>query len=303
MLGTLDPAQKPKWSQHISQLVHAYNSTRNDATGYSPYFLMFGREARLPVDLCFGICSDEEDGLEHHQYVANMRKELRNAYQLAADAASKNPEWNKKLYDARVRNQTLEKGERVLVRNRGITGKHKLQDRWNSLPYIVIAKLPNLPVYRVKPERGTGIVKTIHRDHLLPIGYLVRMTAQSERTAQPKKPMTSAQRARCDNVNRTHNSGQVNQDDETSESEEKGIYYLPLLALGARTASQSNETEQMDAPVPYDEPVSAYSSVHDLTEAKEQTDELLAAAEQMGESSQSHRDSVLDTELEEGDVT
>ncbi|XP_071374845.1 retrovirus-related Pol polyprotein from transposon 412 [Centroberyx affinis] len=82
MLGTLDPAQKPRWSQRISQLVHAYNSTRNDATGYSPYFLMFGREARLPVDLCFGICSDEDDGIKHHQYVANMRKELRNAYQL-----------------------------------------------------------------------------------------------------------------------------------------------------------------------------------------------------------------------------
>lgn len=36
MLGTLDPAQKPKWSQHISQLVHAYNSTRNYGTGYCP---------------------------------------------------------------------------------------------------------------------------------------------------------------------------------------------------------------------------------------------------------------------------
>lgn len=161
MLGTLDPAKKPKWSQHISQLVHAYKTTRNDAKGYSPYFLMFGREARLPIDLCFGVGSDEENDLKHHQYVANMRKELQKAYQLAADAASRNNERNKRLYDARVRNQTLEEGDRVLVRNLGLTGKHKLQDRWNSLPYIVIAKLPNLPVYRVKPERGTGIVRTI----------------------------------------------------------------------------------------------------------------------------------------------
>uniref|UniRef100_A0A8C1GXL0 Gypsy retrotransposon integrase-like protein 1 n=1 Tax=Cyprinus carpio TaxID=7962 RepID=A0A8C1GXL0_CYPCA len=35
MLGTLDPAKKVKWSQHISQLVHAYNCSKNDATGYS----------------------------------------------------------------------------------------------------------------------------------------------------------------------------------------------------------------------------------------------------------------------------
>lgn len=53
MLGTLIPGEKRKWSQHISLLVHAYNCTRNDATGYSPYYLMFGREARLPIDLCF----------------------------------------------------------------------------------------------------------------------------------------------------------------------------------------------------------------------------------------------------------
>lgn len=37
----------------VCQLVHAYNSTRNDATRYSPYFLMFGREV-WSVDLCFG---------------------------------------------------------------------------------------------------------------------------------------------------------------------------------------------------------------------------------------------------------
>lgn len=54
MLGTLQPSQKQKWSQYVSLLVHAYNCTRNDATGYSPYYLMFGHEARLPIDLCFG---------------------------------------------------------------------------------------------------------------------------------------------------------------------------------------------------------------------------------------------------------
>lgn len=35
MLGMPDPIRKQKWSQNISQLVHAYNCTRNDSTGYS----------------------------------------------------------------------------------------------------------------------------------------------------------------------------------------------------------------------------------------------------------------------------
>uniref|UniRef100_A0AAQ5X6I1 Gypsy retrotransposon integrase-like protein 1 n=2 Tax=Amphiprion ocellaris TaxID=80972 RepID=A0AAQ5X6I1_AMPOC len=58
MLGTLSQEKRKQWSQHIPYLVHAYNSTKCDATGFSPYFLMFGREARLPVDLCFGTSPD-----------------------------------------------------------------------------------------------------------------------------------------------------------------------------------------------------------------------------------------------------
>lgn len=53
----------------MSRLVHAYNCTKNYATGFSPYFLMFGREARLPTDLCFGISSDGENEVKYHQYV------------------------------------------------------------------------------------------------------------------------------------------------------------------------------------------------------------------------------------------
>ena len=54
MLGTLTPEQKKDWKSHVPALAHAYNCTRNAATGFSPYFLLFGREPRLPVDVEFG---------------------------------------------------------------------------------------------------------------------------------------------------------------------------------------------------------------------------------------------------------
>ncbi|KAL0151368.1 hypothetical protein M9458_053362 [Cirrhinus mrigala] len=123
MLGTLDPGKKNKWSQNISQLVHVYNCTKNETTGYSPYYLLFGREARLPVDVQFGTSSEGELGRKHLQYVEDVKKDLEHAYQLSEENSQKTQQRNNRLYDKRQ-------------------------------------KLPNLPVFRLKPETGTGGVKT-----------------------------------------------------------------------------------------------------------------------------------------------
>ena len=89
MLGSLEPNQKRKWSQHIGHLVHAYNCSSNEATGFSPYYLMFGREARMPVDLYFGASSDGTQYKTYVKYVIDMKKELKAAYELAESVAVK----------------------------------------------------------------------------------------------------------------------------------------------------------------------------------------------------------------------
>ncbi|KAI4882775.1 hypothetical protein NFI96_009166 [Prochilodus magdalenae] len=193
MLGTLDPRQKQRWSQKISQLVHAYNCTRNDATGYSPYLLMFGREARLPVDLCFGVVPEGEGDVSYQNYITQLRSDLQEAYKLAADAAGKNHERNKKMHDRLVKEQVLAKGDRVLLRNFNVMGKHKLRNKWRTMPYIVVGKMDNLPVYQVKPEGGGGDVKTVHRNHLLPIGCLVRMPVDTNSPSPPQRCVTRRQ--------------------------------------------------------------------------------------------------------------
>ena len=38
MLGTLEEHQKQDWKSFVAPLVHAYNATRHDSTGFSPYF-------------------------------------------------------------------------------------------------------------------------------------------------------------------------------------------------------------------------------------------------------------------------
>uniref|UniRef100_A0A8C8SVT0 Integrase catalytic domain-containing protein n=1 Tax=Pelusios castaneus TaxID=367368 RepID=A0A8C8SVT0_9SAUR len=170
MLETLRPEQTANWSQHVAFLVHAYNSTKNDAICVTPYLLMFGREPRLPIDLCFGVSEDGESYETHQQYLSRLKEKLQNAYRLAA---SKNSDRNKHRYDARVRSQDLQPGDRVLLRNLGVVGKHKIADRWKAMPYLVVKKLRDLPVYKIRPEAGPGQVKTVHRNLLLPVEKLV----------------------------------------------------------------------------------------------------------------------------------
>ena len=55
MLGTLPKEKKSEWKDHVGTLVHAYICTRNSAMGFSPYYLMFGRQPRLPVDVTLGL--------------------------------------------------------------------------------------------------------------------------------------------------------------------------------------------------------------------------------------------------------
>ena len=76
MLGTLTPKQKKDWKSHVPALVHAYNYTRNAATQFSPYYLLFGREPRLPVDVKFGLQRGSQKGSPgESNYVSQLKKE------------------------------------------------------------------------------------------------------------------------------------------------------------------------------------------------------------------------------------
>ena len=76
----------------------------------------------------------------------------------------------KKYYDRRVRCSKLEPGDLVLVKKFGFKGKHKIQDRWENQVYEVLESCHSSPlVFRIQKEDGTGKVRVLHRNLLLPL--------------------------------------------------------------------------------------------------------------------------------------
>lgn len=101
MLGTLEEKDKQHWRDFVKPLIHAYNCTRNDTMGYSPYELMFGRQLTLPVDLFLGTNPHAGTQKTHSEYVQNLRQRLHESYALAAESSKKGGERNKLRFDAK----------------------------------------------------------------------------------------------------------------------------------------------------------------------------------------------------------
>ena len=70
MIGTLDPKVKQHWPEEITYLTHAYNCIRNNASSYSPYFLMFGHKPLLSIDIKFGVHTPNIFNVSSMKYVA-----------------------------------------------------------------------------------------------------------------------------------------------------------------------------------------------------------------------------------------
>ena len=221
MLGTLTPEQKKDWKSHVPALVHAYNCTRNAATGFSPYFLLFGREPRLPVDVEFGLQRGGQRGSPgESNYISQLRRRLKFAYRKAKHMAQKQQARHGGLYDLKCRGATLSVGDLVLVKQTAWKGRHKIQDRGESREYQVVDQpTPGIPVYTVKSLTG-GKTRVLHRNLLLPLQGRIRQEGET-----------------------------VEEGVTDSEGEEEERAVTPQVARAPK-GSPRNTTEPQDGPTP-----------------------------------------------------
>ena len=171
MLGTLSEEEKSDWKSYLGCMTHAYNCTKHASTTYSPYYLMFGRHPRLPIDVEFGLPkSNSGDNSSKSRYIQKLRRRLNYAFQKATKVANQQANKYKSSYDKSIKGPQLQEKDLILVKIVAHKGRHKLQDKWEPEEYVVVEQpIAGTPVYRVQPVTG-GNIRTLHRNLLLPLG-------------------------------------------------------------------------------------------------------------------------------------
>ena len=156
--------QQPDWDDYLPYIAMAYRATPQASTGFSPNFLMFGRELAMPIDVMLPL--QNEDRATQGQYATKMRERLHYAYDVARKVLKKSVERQKRLYNERVFGEPHHVGDLVWcadkTRKKGVSPK--LQPKWKG-PGIITEVFNDVVV---KVQFSPKKMSILHVDLLKP---------------------------------------------------------------------------------------------------------------------------------------
>jgi len=53
MLATTVKDHGEEWENHLAKVCFAHNTSTHKSTGFTPFYLIYGRQARIPIDLVY----------------------------------------------------------------------------------------------------------------------------------------------------------------------------------------------------------------------------------------------------------
>ena len=108
----LNESNLNSWDRVLPLAAFAYNTVVHSFTGFTPFFLTFGSDPRVPSDLLLGPPSKQETGA--HAY--SLVKSLAFAFDNARKALHANQRRSKDAYDTGVVQRIFTPGQKVYLR-------------------------------------------------------------------------------------------------------------------------------------------------------------------------------------------
>ncbi|KAK3105050.1 hypothetical protein FSP39_016182 [Pinctada imbricata] len=209
MLSKFCNERQNDWDLYLPQLMLSYRTSINSSTKFSPAFIMFGRELRLPVDLMIRPITEEVQNTA--TYVQKLRERFHRAFEIIRTNLNTAHLHQKDYYERGANFHEFQPGDNVRLFCPGVKKGQstKLHSPWKG-PYIVLAKLSDLN-YRIKLVGGMK-KKVVHINRMKPY---VNPVAQDDQDTQRTQ---AAQEIDANN----HQSSSCHDEDLFSEDESIG---------------------------------------------------------------------------------
>ena len=143
MLSMYVDVDQKNWDELLPFVTFAYNTAIQETTGFTPFYLLHGREAETTLDTMFPYSPDEPD--KENDYVSQLIEKAEESRQLARIRTLQAQARDRQRYDAKHRVVIYEPGDLVWiftpVRKKGLS--EKLLKRYFG-PYQVLRRLSDV---------------------------------------------------------------------------------------------------------------------------------------------------------------
>lgn len=157
------------WDDYLDAALFACRVRTHATTGYSPFYLTYGREPILPGDPLRPYISDE--ALKDPRVVAELTaQELEKVNQARAAATARMKaigQKDKERWDKALNVVDFDVGDYVKLTHEG---RYGLEPQYKG-PYIVIAKKPDFGTYKLETIQGQPLASWVHADRLAKVNF------------------------------------------------------------------------------------------------------------------------------------
>ena len=186
-LSTCVKDHPESWEDYVRPICMAYNTSTHQTTGFTPFYLMFRRQAKLPIELMYG--TPEPESVTSTEYATQLQSS-REAYQKVRLRTTCQLEHQAELYNQKVHGSPYEVGSHVWVLFPQVPrGRSKKVHRPWSGPFVVIKHLSDV-TYRVQIVNSRRRRVVVHFNHLKPYKLSVPTPAKRKNRRDTKRANT-----------------------------------------------------------------------------------------------------------------